>query len=175
MDGRLTVVRPTGGTTGPGPDFESWLLAREPALQRLATLLTDDRHAAQDLVQTTLAKMYLAWPRLRDRDQVDAYARRVLLNEHRSAWRRPWRRREQVTDVVPDVPVETPEYDGRREVVWAHVRSLPPRQRAVVVLRYFEQLSEAEIAEVLGIAPGTVKSQASRALAALRDRIPEDA
>jgi RNA polymerase sigma-70 factor (sigma-E family) len=169
VEGRLSAVRPATGT-----DFESWLVAREPALQRLASLLTDDRHAAQDLVQTTLAKMCLAWPRLRDRDRVDAYARRILVNEHRSAWRRPWRRRERVTDELPETAVEAREYDGRREAVWALVRSLPPRQRAVVVLRYYEQLSEAEIADVLGIAPGTVKSQASRALAALRERIPED-
>lgn len=169
MQERLTAVRPPVTT-----DFESWLVAREPALHRLAALLTDDRHAAQDLVQATLAKMYLAWPRLRDRHQVDAYARRVLVNEHRSAWRRPWRRRERVTDAVPDVPVDAVEPDGRREAVWALVQTLPPKQRAVVVLRYYEQLSEAEIADVLGIAPGTVKSQASRALATLRTRIPED-
>lgn len=74
-------------------DFESWLVAREPALQRLALLLTGDEHTAQDLVQTSLAKLYLAWDRLDDRDNLDAYARRILVNEHRTAWRRPWRRR----------------------------------------------------------------------------------
>jgi RNA polymerase sigma-70 factor (sigma-E family) len=155
-------------------DFESWLVAREPALQRLALLLTGDEHSAQDLVQTSLAKLYLAWDRLDDRDNVDAYARRILVNEHRTAWRRPWRRREVVTDAPPDRAGPAIEYDGGREVVWEFVASLPPRQRAVIVLRYYEQLSEAEIAEVLGISPGTVKSQASRAIAALRARLPQE-
>ena len=155
-------------------DFESWLVAREPALQRLALLLTGDEHSAQDLVQTSLAKLYLAWDRLDDRDNLDAYARRILVNEHRTAWRRPWRRREVVTDAPPDRAGPAIEYDGGREVVWEFVASLPPRQRAVIVLRYYEQLTEAEIAEVLGVSPGTVKSQASRAIAALRARLPEE-
>ena len=155
-------------------DFESWLVAREPALQRLALLLTGDEHAAQDLVQTSLAKLYLAWDRLDDRDHIDAYARKILVNEHRTAWRRPWRRREVVTDSPPDRGGPVVEYDGTRDAVWSFVASLPPRQRAVIVLRYYEQLTEAEIAEVLGVSPGTVKSQASRAIAALRTRLPEE-
>jgi RNA polymerase sigma-70 factor (sigma-E family) len=155
-------------------DFESWLVAREPALQRLALLLTGDEHAAQDLVQTSLAKLYLAWDRLDDRSTADAYARRILVNEHRSAWRRPWRRREVVTDHPPEQGGPAVEYDGSREAVWRFVASLPPRQRAVIVLRYYEQLSEAEIADVLGISAGTVKSQASRAIASLRARMPEE-
>ncbi len=155
-------------------DFESWLVAREPALQRLALLLTNDEHAAQDLVQITLAKLYLAWDRLQDRDRLDAYARRILLNEHRTAWRRPWRRREVVTDDPPEAGRPAIEYDGSREAVWRFVGSLPPRQRAVIVLRYYEDLTEAEIADALGISLGTVKSQASRALAALRTRLPEE-
>jgi len=155
-------------------DFESWLVAREPALQRLAHLLTGDVHTAQDLVQTSLAKLYLAWDRLADRDNVDAYARRILLNEHRSAWRRPWRRREVLTDEPPERGSAAEEYDGRREAVWRFVATLPPRQRAVIVLRYYEQLSEVETADVLGISVGTVKSQASRALASLRTHLPEE-
>jgi len=155
-------------------DFESWLVAREPALQRLALLLTGDEHAAQDLVQVSLAKLYLAWDRLDDRDHIDAYARKILVNEHRTAWRRPWRRREVVTDSPPDRAGPVVEYDGTRDAVWSFVASLPPRQRAVIVLRYYEQLTEAEIAEVLGVSPGTVKSQASRAIAALRTRLPEE-
>ena len=155
-------------------DFESWLVAREPSLQRLALLLTGDEHTAQDLVQVSLAKLYLAWGRLDDRDHIDAYARRILVNEHRTAWRRPWRRREVVTDSPPDRAGPAVEYDGTRDAVWSFVASLPPRQRAVIVLRYYEQLTEAEIAEVLGVSPGTVKSQASRAIAALRTRLPEE-
>lgn len=149
-------------------DFEAWLIARESSLHRLASLLTDDRHAAEDLVQVTLAKMYLAWNRLDDRDRADAYARRVLVNEHRSSLRRLRRRPERVTDRPPDTPDAASGDDGTADEVWRLVVALPPRQRAVIVLRYYEDLSESEIADVLGISTGTVKSQASRALDTLR-------
>lgn len=154
-------------------EFEDWLTAREPALQRTAYLLTGDVHTAKDLVQNTLAKMYLAWPRISRRDHVDAYARRVLVNEHRSTWRRAATRREVATDVMPETPAAAIDYDGLKEAVWRFVARLPPRQRAVVVLRFYEQLTEAEIAELLGISVGTVKSQSSRALAALRRHLPQ--
>jgi RNA polymerase sigma-70 factor (sigma-E family) len=153
-------------------DFEAWMTARQPVLLRTAYLLTGDAHAAEDLVQTTLAKLYLAWDRIRDREHVDAYARRALVNEHRSTWRRPFKRREVVTDRPPERGF-TEEYDDRHDALWAFVCSLPTRQRAVLVLRYYEELSEAETADALGISVGTVKSQASRALAALRERLPE--
>lgn len=149
------------------------MLAREPALQRLALLLAGDPHSAQDLVQTTLAKLYLAWERLDDREHVDGYARRILVNEHRSAWRRPWRRREVSTIRPPDRAAEDRQYDGARDAVWAFVATLPPRQRAVIVLRYYEDLTERETADVLGVAVGTVKSQASRAIAALRAQLDD--
>jgi RNA polymerase sigma-70 factor (sigma-E family) len=155
-------------------EFTAWLTAREPALQRTAHLLTGDVHAAQDLVQTTLAKLYLKWERVRNADNVDAYARKVLVNEYRTAWRRPLRRAEQVVELVPDGPApEHPAYDGSREAVWRFVCSLPPKQRAVVVLRFYEELTEAEIAELMGISIGTVKSQSSRAIATLRAQLPD--
>ena len=154
-------------------DFEEWLLAREGSLHRTARLLTHDTHAAQDLVQTTLAKLYLAWDRISDRDNVDAYARRILVNEHRSTWRRASTRREFSTDTPPDRGETSREYDGVRDAVWAFVGTLPPRQRAVIVLRYYEELTEPEVAELLGISVGTVKSQAHRALAALRARVAD--
>ena len=154
-------------------EFEAWLVAREHALQRTAHLLAGNVHTAQDLVQDTLAKVYLSWERIRDRGSIDAYARRVLLNEFRTAWRRPLRRHEQVTEDVPDLPASAEEYDGRREAVWRFVCSLPPKQRAVVVLRFYEQLTEAEIADLMGISVGTVKSQSSRALSALRQALPD--
>ena len=154
-------------------DFEAWLVAREPALQRTAHLLTGEEHSARDLVQITLAKLYLAWDRIQDRENVDAYARRILVNEHRSAWRRSRRRPELVTDHPPERPSSYEEYDGTREAVWRFVATLPPRQRAVLVLRYYEQLTEPETAEVLGISVGTVKSQASRAFVSLRAHLAE--
>jgi RNA polymerase sigma-70 factor (sigma-E family) len=154
--------------------FESWLAAREGALQRTAHLLTGDVHTAQDLVQTTLAKLYRGWDRIRDVGNLDAYARQMLVNEYRTAWRRPARRAEHLVEAVPDAPGPEPtSYDGSREAVWRFVCTLPPKQRTVLVLRFYEQLTEAEIAQLMGISVGTVKSQSSRALAALRARLAD--
>ena len=153
-------------------DFESWMAARQGRLLRTAYLLTGDVHAAEDLVQTTLAKLYLAWHRVSDAPSIDAYVRRIMVNEHTSTWRRLWRHREVVRDTSAyDVPTASREYDGVGDALWTAVRSLPERQRAVVVLRYYEQLSEKEAAEALGVSLGTVKSQASRALDTLRSRL----
>jgi RNA polymerase sigma-70 factor (sigma-E family) len=150
-------------------DFASWMAARQGRLLRTAYLLTGDVHAAEDLVQTALAKLYLAWDRVADAPSVDAYARKILVNEHTSTWRRLWRHREVVTDTSSyDVPVAAEQYDGVAAALWDAVRGLPERQRAVVVLRYYEQLSERETADALGVTVGTVKSQASRALDTLR-------
>jgi RNA polymerase sigma-70 factor (sigma-E family) len=154
-------------------DFEAWMTARQPALLRTAYLLSGDTHTAEDLVQTTLAKLYLAWDRISDREHVDAYARRALVNEHRSGWRRPFRKREVLSERLPERGRADTTDDGTHAALWAFVGTLPPKQRAVIVLRYYEELSEAETAEALGISVGTVKSQASRALAALRDRLPD--
>lgn len=149
-------------------EFAAYMDARQPALLRTAYLLTGDAHTAEDIVQTSMAKLYLAWHKVQRRESVDAYVRRIMLNECRSLWRRPWKRREVATETIPERGA-TDEYDdGLADEVWAVVSTLPPRQRAVIVLRYYEELTEAEIARTLGIAEGTVKSQASRALAALR-------
>jgi len=140
---------------------------------RTAYLLTGNRTDAEDLLQTSLAKLYLAWDRVRDREAVDAYVRRIMVNEQSSLWRRAWKRRETVTGDVPAHEPHTDRYDdGRDGTLWSFVQTLPRRQRAVVVLRYYEELTEAETADVLGVSPGTVKSQCSRALAALRVRAP---
>jgi RNA polymerase sigma-70 factor (sigma-E family) len=156
-------------------DFTAYLEARQQRLLRTAYLLTGDQHQAEDLLQTSLAKLYLAWDKVRDRGAVDAYVRRIMVNENNSLWRRGWKRREAPTDVVPETsPVHDAYDEGLGAAVWAVVATLPRRARAVVVLRYYEQLSEAETAEVLGISVGTVKSQTSRALAALRERTPAD-
>lgn len=154
-------------------EFTAFLHARQAALLRTAYLLTGDHASAEDLVQTALAKLYLAWDKVEARESVDAYVRRILINEHNSWWRRAFKRREVTTAELP-VRGSTDTYDeGLAAEVWKFVRSLPDRQRAVVVLRYYEGLSEAEIADILGISPGTVKSQASRALGTLRQRAPQ--
>jgi RNA polymerase sigma-70 factor (sigma-E family) len=169
-------------------DFSAYMAARQPALLRTAYLLTGERHGAEDLVQQTLAKLYVAWDKVHTQDSIDGYARRIMINEHNSLWRRAWKRREVATETIPERGPEgdpdrfggypsgqaDPAYDdGTRGALWAFVRTLPRKQRAVVVLRYYEELSEAETADVLGISVGTVKSQASRALAALRERAPQ--
>jgi RNA polymerase sigma-70 factor (sigma-E family) len=180
----MEVTMPTAAVPDEGArattrtdEFESWMVARQRRLLHLAFLLTGDVHTAEDLVQTTLAKLYLAWDRVDKDGNVDAYARRILTNEHASLWRRPWKRREVSTD---DFAVHEPSavdaaYDGTGAALWTAVRALPPRQRTVIALRYYEQLTEAETAATLGISVGTVKSQASRAIATLRTRLGDAA
>lgn len=155
-------------------EFTAYLHARQPSLLRTAYLLTGNRHQAEDVLQTSLAKLYLAWDKVRDRDSVDAYVRRIMVNENNSLWRRGWRKREFATEVLPDAPVTDAYDDGLGAALWSVVQSLPPKARAVVVLRYYEQMTEAETADLLGISVGTVKSQCSRAIATLRDRVPAD-
>jgi len=159
-------------TTTREDEFAAFMAARQPRLLRTAYLLSGNRADAEDLVATALAKAWLAWDRVSTRESPDAYVRRILVNEHHSLWRRSFKRREHSTDEVPDRGTESPDYDDRDRVLWDFVGTLPRKQRAVVVLRYYEELSEAETAEVLGVSIGTVKSQASRALAALRQRVP---
>jgi RNA polymerase sigma-70 factor (sigma-E family) len=153
-------------------EFESYMAARQPSLLRTAYLLTGDAHTAEDLVQMALAKLYLSWDRVQQRELVDGYVRRILVNEHNSLWRRAWRRREVATGYLPEQasPEHEPD-DGRSAALWDFVQTLPRKQRAAIVLRYYEQLSEAETAEILGVSVGTVKSQTSRAMASLRARI----
>ena len=158
-------------------EFTEWMTARQGVLFRTAYLVAGDRQTAEDLVQTAAAKLYLAWDRVSERGNVDAYMRRIIINENNSLWRRPWKKRERVVDDVPEsgyVDARTdPEQADPVETaaLWSAVQALPPRQRAVIVLRYYQDLSEAEIADTLQISPGTVKSQASRAMSTLRERV----
>lgn len=162
-----------GGEAARDADFSSYMQARQPSLLRTAYLLTGDRHTAEDLVQTAFAKLYLAWDKVQDQGAIDGYVRRILVNENNSLWRRAWKRRELASETLPDRPHHD-EYDaGAGRELWDLVQTLPRKARAVVVLRYYEELSEAETADALGISVGTVKSQASRALATLRDRAPQ--
>jgi len=153
-------------------EFEQYMAARQPSLLRTAYLLTGDQHSAEDLVQTSLAKLYLAWDKVQRREMLDGYVRRIMVNENNSLWRRAWKRKEVTTDEVPDRVGTSDRPDhGESSALWEFVQTLPRKQRAVVVLRYYEDLSESEVAETLGISVGTVKSQSSRALAALRERV----
>jgi RNA polymerase sigma-70 factor (sigma-E family) len=170
---RAGAVMATERTSAKDAEFSAWMAARQPALLRTAYLLTGDHHSAEDLVQVTLAKVYLSWDKVQRREVIDGYARRILVNENNSIWRRAWKKRELATDQVPEkVPFHDSYDEGQGAALWDFVQTLPRKQRAVIVLRYYEELSEAEIADVLGISTGTVKSQASRALATLRAAAP---
>jgi RNA polymerase sigma-70 factor, ECF subfamily len=154
-------------------DFRDFVATRSGALLRTAYLLAGDWATAEDLLQTALTKTYLAWKRLGHIEAVEPYTRRVLVNTATSWWRRRWHG-ERPTEVLP----ETALADGlderlERDALWRHVRALPARQRAVLVLRFYEDQSEAETARLLGVSVGTVKSQCSRALSTLRQRLGE--
>ncbi|MDQ4053628.1 MAG: SigE family RNA polymerase sigma factor [Actinomycetota bacterium] len=146
--------------------FESFVSARGDALWRSAWLLTGDVGRAEDLVQTALAKSWPAWSRIGDPGGFEAYVRRVLFTTYATWWRRRWNG-ERPTFQLPERPAPAPDPDLRRDLITA-LAALPRGQRAVVVLRYFEDRSERETADLLGVSAGTVKSQTARALTALR-------
>ncbi len=156
-------------------EFREFVAARSGALLRTAYLLTGDWATAEDLLQTALTKTYLAWKRLGGIEAVEPYARRVMINTSTSWWRRRWHG-ERPTDVLPErAGADEIEPQLDRDLLWRHLKTLPARQRAVLVLRFYEDMSEAQTAALLDISPGTVKSQTSRALATLRKRMGVDA
>jgi RNA polymerase sigma-70 factor (sigma-E family) len=147
--------------------FEEFVSARGQALQRLAFLLTSDWALAEDLVQTALSRAYPRWSRI-ESDAPEAYVRKIMVNTWSSWWRRRWRG-EVPAAALPEIPGRDPYQDvDSRHVVRSALAGLPQRQRLVLVLRYHEDLSEQQVAELLGISVGTVKSQAAKALAKLR-------
>lgn len=148
-------------------DFREYVAGRRPTLYRSAYLLCGDPHRAEDIVQDALMRLYVAWPRAVRANNVDAYARRIVLNSHYDQTRKPWRREKAVAQ-GPEraAPVGFPAEDA--QTIWAALRRLPVGQRKVVLLRHIWGLSVEETAADLGISPGTVKSQTSDALAALR-------
>ena len=149
-------------------EFTAFVAERGSALLRVATALTGERRSSEDLVQGALAKAYARWPRIHG--DAEAYVRRIIYNDRASGWRRPARRAEVSYADLPEHPHRDPDVAERlalREALLA----LPPRQRAVLVLRYLEDCTVEETARALDCRPGTVASQASRALAKLRDLI----
>ena len=152
------------------PTYDEYVATRWSSLYRTAYLLTGNHSDAEDLAQNALVKAYLAWAKVMNAASPDAYVRRILTNTFVSG-RRPMRiTRERLVDRIPDVAV-TSDLNHDRLALWPHVAALPPKQRAVIVLRYYEDLSERQIADALGCSTGTVKSNASLALASLRSRI----
>ncbi|MCU1538614.1 MAG: polymerase, sigma-24 subunit, subfamily [Humibacillus sp.] len=150
--------------------FDAFVATHSTGLVRTAYLLTHDRGLAEDLVQTSLAKAWFAWGRIEGHPH--AYVRRVMVNTYSSWWRRRWNG-EVATETLPEGAghrgpgAGTADVEARTDL-WTALARLPKRQRAVVVLRYYEDLSEADTAEIMQCSVGTVKSQASKALAKLR-------
>ncbi len=157
-------------------ELGAFVAARSGSLLRYGYLLTGDRARAEDLVQDALVKVYLAWPRIEDTGSLDRYTRQTMTRLHVSWWRRAVNRERPVA--IPELPDEADAAAPlpgapleERDEVWRLLATIGPRQRAVLVLRFYEGLDDAEIADVLGCAVGTVRSQASRGLAHLRDRM----
>jgi RNA polymerase sigma-70 factor (sigma-E family) len=154
--------------------YAEFVAARSSALLSTAQVVVGDHQLAQDLVQEALVKAYVAWPRLRDTTKAEAYVRRIIVTTAIS-WRRRRSFHERPTDPIPESR-RTDDTDrlATHDVLWDEVRSLPPRQRAALVLRYYEDLSETATAELMGCSVGTVKSQVSAALGKLRKRVGVD-
>ncbi|MBE1580984.1 RNA polymerase sigma-70 factor (sigma-E family) [Amycolatopsis roodepoortensis] len=151
-------------------DFGDFVKAGLPGLLRYGHALTGNPHDAADLVQTVLEKIGSRWSYVQHKTgDPMAYIRRSISNAHISRWRRT--KRESLVPDPPDTQPYSPADPFEHEPLWQALRALPPRQRAVMVLRYYEGLSEAEIADSLGVSQGTVKSQASKAIASLRTKL----
>lgn len=154
--------------------FREFARGQAAVMRRSAFLLCGDWHLAEDLVQLTLVKMYRAWPKVSRTDRPINYARRTLVNCWVDEWRRGWRRAELSMVEVPDRgdeqadPARHQQHDELREQLFDALFAVPPRQRAVLVLRYYEAFSVAETAETLGCSEGTVKSQSARGLATMK-------
>jgi RNA polymerase sigma-70 factor (sigma-E family) len=153
--------------------FREFVVARGPDLTRMAALLCRDRTEAQDLVQDTLASAYANWRRIESTASPEAYVRRMLVNRHVSWWRRHRGRVETRADVPDAATADPTEAAVNADAVRRMLRELPPRQRAAVVLRYYADYSDSQIAETLGCTEPTVRSQISRALAALRQPVSD--
>lgn len=158
----------------PEREFTAFVQERGDVLLRVAQALAGDRYAAEDLLQNALAKAYARWPRIRG--DAEPYIRQILYHDQVSYWRRRGRRPEVPHADVPELPAPDSSHDhdtAVRMMLRDALRMLPPRQRAVLVLRYLEDQTVEQTAAALGCRPGTVASQASRALSKLRELVPK--
>jgi len=154
------------------PEYDEFYAALWPRLVRTAYAVAGDLGVAEDAAQTAFAKAYRSWRRISRLESPEAYVRKMVVNEVLSSRRTAHVRREVARSEPPDrATTDSPEAALAHDEMWRAVSTLPPRQRAVLVLRYYEDLTEQQIADALGCRPGTVKSQASAALATLRTRL----
>lgn len=171
-DAEQDVARVTGASAP--PSFDDWVAARGPSLLRFAYVVTGSQHAAEDAVQDALARACERWDRVARTRDPDSYVRRMVVNAHISRWRRV-RRESPVAEVLArDAQADHAERLGTGDAVWSVCRDLPPRQRAAVVLRFYEDLDYAEIATLLGCTEVTARSHVHRALGALRTRLAQE-
>jgi RNA polymerase sigma-70 factor, sigma-E family len=155
-------------------EYDEFVRSRTPALLRLAYLLTGDQHLAEDLVQTALARTHQAWNRLRAVGNAEAYTRRTMYHLQVSWWRRPRVAESRLAEVPERIdPTDPSDRVAMRATLRQALLRLTASQRAVLVLRFYEDRSEAETAEILGVSVGTVKSQTARALERIRAAAPE--
>ncbi|MGH3497167.1 MAG: SigE family RNA polymerase sigma factor [Nocardioidaceae bacterium] len=143
--------------------FDEFVRGRLPELLRFGRALTGNEADAADLVQDALERTLASWSRIQSRDDPEGYVRRVMVNRNISVWRKL--RRERITDELPDSGHHDRHEDSE---LWRALRALPPRQRAVIALRYYEDMTEQQVAQILGCTVGTVKSQSAKALTKLR-------
>jgi RNA polymerase sigma-70 factor (sigma-E family) len=158
--------------------FDEYVRTRGPALVRLAWLIAGDRHLGEDLVQEVLTRAYPRWNRIIAGGRPDMYLRRMLVNSHIS-----WRRKRASTEIAdgrdpaddasPDASPDLQTQAAERDAMWRLITRLPPKQRITVVLRFYEDLDDTSIAEILGCSPATVRTHTMRALATLRVLHPD--
>lgn len=176
----MATRQPNGPQCCPGSvqdsqRFEDFVAAQLPALLRFGHLLTGEAAAAEDLVQTALTRLAVQWPKLREPAAAGAYVRRSMVRLQTDRWHRVLSRERVVAD-VPEraAAVDAPGDSDERDAMWSALARLPARQRAVLVLRFYEHLTPPQVAEVMGTSLGTVKSQTSKGLARLREVLTSD-
>jgi RNA polymerase sigma-70 factor (sigma-E family) len=161
-------------------EFAEYVAARLPSLRRLALLLCQDWHRADDLVQSAITRLYVSWPKAKAANSIDAYVRAIVVREFLTERRSAWMRRVTLSGVLPEGTASLGDAEAALDLR-AAMRALPPRQRATVVLRFYLDLTVEQTAQILDCTPGTVKSQTAKALARLRsglgppDSLPESA
>ena len=161
-------------TPAENEEFRSFVEGRSPAYLRTAYLLTGDWGHAEDLLQTSLAKVYRVWGRVHDRTNLDAYVRRVMVNTYSSWWQRAWRGERPTAELPESATADSYAAVDQRDRLRRALVALPTKQRAAVVLRHYDDHSEADVARILSCSVGTVKSQTARGLARLRELLDDE-